>query len=252
MDWEYVALEEVDFEGSFVVAGLPSVKFVGPLAAAFLTDHLDMRVVGAFQSDALPPVASVRGGLVTSPVQVWATELACGLDGKCDRLVVVKSDIPLAPEQLAPFAGALAHWAAQRRVKVLLALDTYPHARDDGKPGLIAAASRFAGEYLAHLPATPIENALITGFTGVVLVRANRHRLAAVGLFAPAEEEGAHEPTLAARLLGTIGPLIPHIDLQADELAKRAGELESAMKADHAQQQGDLKRLADAADPSYL
>src|ERR1051326_3261346 len=111
LDWEYVPIEEIDLAGSLVVVGMPSMGMVGSIAANVLVSQLAMRLVGAWQSDDLPPVASVGDGIAASPVQVWATELVCGIDGKCDRLVVVKSDLPIAVEVMAPLATALAAWA---------------------------------------------------------------------------------------------------------------------------------------------
>src|SRR5262245_33686323 len=72
MDWEYVPLEDAPTKGASLLCGVPSFGMVGPVAVRFLVEHLKMRPVGGFQSDALPPTTVAWEGVVTGPIQVFA------------------------------------------------------------------------------------------------------------------------------------------------------------------------------------
>lgn len=247
----FVSFEEVDLAGALLVVAMPGVGLEGPVAASLLTSELEMRMVGAIQGDDLPPAAAVRGGIVTSPIQLWAAELACGADGKCDRLVVLKSDIAIEPEVMAPLAGELAIWARRTGISLVIGLDSY--APENGREdGILMAASIKARDLRGHVAATPIEEALLTGFTAILLVRANREGIPAVGLFAPAPEEEGLAADGTARLLDVAAPLIPKLALSPTDLAQRAQQTAIALRLEREQQAAEARRMRESVDRGYV
>lgn len=252
MDWDYVELEDADVAGALLVVGVPSAGTVGPIAASFLVEHLRMRLVGGVQSEALPPVGIVRGGLVASPIQVWASDMACGLDGRCDRLLVLKSDIPLEPEMMGPLAGFVVRWASKHRVGLIVGLEGYPaESPPPGQQGLLTASSVSAVEAAKRLRAEPIKEAALSGFNAALLVRANRERVPLIGLFAPVSKDTG-DAAAATELLRVIDPLVPNIGMAPSELAKRAEAVEAQLKAERAQQERLAQRLEEQVDRGYV
>lgn len=247
MGWEFVRHDDTPLDGALLLVGMPSVGLVGPVAAGLLVDHLGMRVVGALQSPDLPPASVVRRGIVTSPVQVWASDQACGPDGACDRLLVLKSDLPLPAETLWGLADEVARWAKEERIGLVVGLEGYP-AQGKGAPKGVLLASSLKGAKAAEgLGIPPLEEAMLTGFNAVLLMRANKHGVPAVGLFAPVP--GKETPAVA--LLHRVDPLLPRLDLADAALAKRAEALEARLTTEVAQHADAERAMRDNVDRSY-
>ena len=251
MSFEYVPFEDADLQGALLVTGMPAVGMEGSVAASFLAQRLRMRILGAFQSDDLPPIGAVRDGIATSPIQVWRADDACGLDGGSACLLVLKSDLPLPPSIVGPLAASVTKWASERGVGLVIGLDSYALRQGETPRGVLVAASRHARDLRERVDGKPLDDALITGFTAALLTTANRHRLPALGLFAPSTRPEAEVAGTTA-LLEVARPLMPELDLDHDELAKLVEEKSHAMRQEREKQQEEARRMQELANRGYL
>ena len=260
MTFDYVTTEEVDLRGALLVSGLPAVGMEGTVAATFLSQQLDMRIVGAFQSMELPPVGAVRNGLATSPIQVWAAELACGPDGSCDRLLVLKSDLPIPPALQMDLAASVMEWAREQKIALIIGLDTYTvngkasaanaAAKSGADHEVLVATSVAARDMQSRVGGRPMEEALVTGFTAALLMRANREGIATVGLFAPSTvPEAEVEGTTA--LIETARPLIPKLNIQTSDLVKVVEKHSHALRQEREKQAEETRRMRELANRGY-
>lgn len=252
MDFDYASIEEVELQGAMLVTGMPAVGMEGSVAANFLVDRLEMRIIGSFQSDEFPPVGAVRAGIATSPIQVWGAELACGPDGRCDRLLVLKSDVPVPTKFLTPLASAVTDWAHGHGVALLIGLDSYSVPADGGAGKEVLVAMSLAAKDLRDkVKGKLLADAMITGFTAAMLVRANREKIPAIGLFAPSTVPEAEAPGTTA-LLDVARPLIPKLNVDTAELAKLVEQKSLSMRDERQKQAEDSRRMHDLANRGYL
>lgn len=248
MVWELATLEDEDFDGALVMVGMPSFGMVGQIAVRFLVEHLRMRPIGLMVSDTSPPTAVAWQGVLTGPVQLFASDMACGLDGRCDRLVVVNADVSIPMEEMMDLAGALVEWASEAKVGLLVGLEGY--SPDSPATGIVGA-SNIAGEAtLARLKAERLHGPII-GFNAAMLSQANVARLPAVGLFAQAgAQEG--DARAAAELLRIVRALVPNIDVAPAQLEKQAEALETQLRDRHAEQARAAGRLEEQISKGYV
>lgn len=260
MTFEYVTVEDVELRGALLVTGLPAVGMEGTVAATFLSQQLEMRIIGAFQSMELPPVGAVRDGLATSPIQVWAAELECGPDGSCDRLLVLKSDLPIPPALQMDLAASVMGWAREQRVSLIIGLDTYTvdgkpaqagSVRKESAPHDVLVATSVAGRDLtSRVGGKPMAEALVTGFTAALLMRANREGVATVGLFAPSTVPEAEVDGTTA-LIETAKPLIPKLTIQTSDLVKLVEKHSHALRVEREKQAEETRRMRELANRGY-
>lgn len=243
MPWEYIPHHEEDVGGSLMVVGLPSVGLSGTIAAAFLVDHLEMKMLGAYQHTDLPPVGIVREGLVSAPIQVWTTPLVCGLDGECDRLLVLKGDLPVPPATLTPLADHVISWVQKQGVAAVVGLDAF-HADGPATSPMALVASNPAGQKVAHKmkKASTLEAGALMGINPALILRGNRETFPVVGVFAPLSE-GLAEARAAVTLLEIVDPLVAHIALEPEVLAEKASEVEAALRLEYDQQERTAKKM---------
>ncbi|MCA1812880.1 MAG: PAC2 family protein [Halobacteriales archaeon] len=244
MDWEYVPMEDAETRGAPMLCGVPSFGMVGPVAVRFLVEHLKMRPVGGFQSDALPPTTVAWEGVVTGPIQVFALP-----HGQAGKVLVLNSDVAIEPEAMMAVARAICDWASKAGVQMLIGLEGYGDEAEAAKD--VRVASNHAGEAVARkLAATPV-HATFTGFNAALLTRANRAKVPAVGLFAPVESE-EEDAAAAARLLKLVSPLVHGVNLAPSDLVKKAEQVQTTLRAHKAQQAQQARRLQDQVDRGYV
>jgi predicted ATP-grasp superfamily ATP-dependent carboligase len=244
--WEYIPLQQADVRGATLVTGLPSFGNVGIIAGRFLVEHLGLRIIAGLHNDALPPVGVAWQGVVTAPLQVFATPAAAGRDH--ERLLVLNSDIVLPTESMTPLAERLTQWAAQAGVRALVGLEGYP-VEPPAKSREVLMASSWAGEELARRLRAQAAHATLTGFNAALLVAANRVGLPAVGLFAVTSDE--EDARAAAQLLQVVQPLVPQVRLDADALLKRAEAVEHKLREDQQRHARVAQKLQEQVDRSY-
>lgn len=251
MSFEYVPHDRVDLDGAMLLAALPAVGMEGAVAAGFIVDELKMRMLGEFHSQELPPVASFRDGLATSPVQAWHAEIACGIAGANDRLVIIKSDVPVPSELLAPLAAGIIRWARDQGIELVIGFDTYARHNVEGHAGVLVAASREGAAAREQVKGTPLDKALATGFTPALLLNANRHGVAAVGLFAPSTKPEAEIAGTTA-LIEAARPLMPPLNLDTADLVKLVEQKSADLERERAQQAEEARRMHEMTNRGYL
>ncbi len=250
-----ITWEPVDLSQSLVVVGFPSVGLVGNLATAHLVLTNKPREIGAVLSPNFPPSSLVSGGISSSPVRIYLTDLVCGLDGVCDQLCIVHSDIVPRPSNIPSLAYSLVTWARDHHARDLVCLEglkartTSPGTTPE--PKVFGAASGTASrEALNRLKVPPLEDGLLTGVGGVALYAARALRLPALCLVADSREDFP-DARGAAKLLEALQPLVPLVRIDERPLLEKAELLESAYKAQVQRQNLTVKDLSNRADIMY-
>ncbi len=81
-DIEFHLKPDMDLTGALVIVGTPTLGLVGTITARYLTQAMDMNLVGGMHSDRFPPSIVVHEGRPLHPIRVHAIETKCGLDLK--------------------------------------------------------------------------------------------------------------------------------------------------------------------------
>ncbi|MBI4415595.1 MAG: proteasome assembly chaperone family protein [Euryarchaeota archaeon] len=244
--------EAVDLSQALVVLGFPSVGLVGSIASAHLVASLRLREVGALISPEFPPTAVVREGISTSPVRVYLGDVVCGVDGGCQQLCVIHSDVAPKSRFVVPLADAIVSWARARGARGLVGLEgvTKEDAREE-EVGVLGIASDPEGRRLLdglHIP--PLEDGVLTGIGGVALYAARVHGVPALCLLAESREDFP-DARGAARLLETLQPLVPLVPIDERPLYEQAELLEAEFRRQLERSQRAVSDLSQRANVMY-
>lgn len=228
-DIEFITVNDADVRGAMLVVGLPTESGdEGVLVAHYLLMHLQMQLMGAFYSDTLPAVAVSEDGLVLGTLQVWRGEVACGPDGKCDQILVLKSEAPLDPATSPALAAAVSHWAAERGVELVIAFDAYSRARSRHQE-IFVGSSIPAFAIAKGLDTKPVPHVLLYGFSAALLASANRERLPALAFFAP-EGDPTEAASAASESLMRAASILPTLELDAEHVERTLADLHDALR----------------------
>ncbi len=221
--------------GALAVTAFPTAGLAGTIACRYLVQALEMKPLGFLDDVDMEPAVCVEAGRGYPCLRVFAAHAACGVDGRCDQLVVMYSDLSPPTERLRPLARALLHWASSRKVHSLIALEGYPSPRDGGAVGEISAppkvvslANSEGDSLLNGLKADRMEG-LATGFTAALLLESLRSPFPLAGLVVESHKDhpDAHA---AAALVDSLSRLLPRLNLDPKPLRAEADRLEEAVR----------------------
>lgn len=234
---------DVDPSEALIIVAFHGTGAAAPIAAGYLQQTLDLPLVGHIRAPDMGAVVHVSEGIATSPVRIYGGDIICHLDHQCDRLFLVTSELPIAPEHADTLAKAILEWAAP--ANVVLCLDAVAREAEDETPDVFAiAATDTALGKLARSKAEPLGGGIIVGLTAAILGRARDHGVEA-GAFL-VEAAGDHpDGRAAAALITAIDPLVPQIAVDPGPLLEEALVLEAQMeKALREAEESQTKRPA--------
>lgn len=182
--------EGVPLRDSLLVVAFPTLANVACTAARFLLERLDLPRVGTIYSPDLPPVATLRHGRPSGPVEIYAGTQACGLDGVCQGLAVVTTDAAIEDNLAHDLAMALLKWSRDIGSGEIAVLEAVRQTSDGAAPAVMGAASTDAAIERLETHGIPlVEQGILRGVPAVLLHRGAAWNVAVYALVAAAHAE---------------------------------------------------------------
>lgn len=220
---------EADVSNAMVVVAAPTIGFVGPITAQFLVRELAMDRVGGLVPTTVPPVARVGEGSPSLPVAIHTRETACGPEGRCERLVVVETEMMLDIDSQHALAQTLVDWCQEQGAHAVIAPDGFFVHDEEGSDLRGAASSPSAVEHLRGYDVEVMEAGYIVGLSGGLLCYGE---MADVEVYCLLAESNPTYPDAraASRIVGVLDRFIPEIDIETEPLLAEAEHIEEHVR----------------------
>jgi len=216
-----VRSEGIELDEPTLIEGFPGVGLVGKIAADHLVEEFDMVHHADVYCDGLPSVATYGSG--GTDLQTAVRLYADGERG----LVVLQSDVPVAPEAAETVASCLAGWLDENAVTPIY-LSGLPAEKDGEPPEMYGVSSGDGGEMLAEAGIDgPSEPGMISGPTGALLLDALESGRTAVGLVVETDPRFPDPEAANALIDRGIEPLTG-VSVPTEDLIDRAEEIRKA------------------------
>lgn len=226
-----------------LLVGFPTFGLVGSIAASYLTNSLGMKPFGYIAMDELPPTVVMDDGLVMAPIRLYTTQTVCGIDGKCNQLVVIMSDIQPPLESLTALSRTILDWVEENTVSSTIVLEGHPSKEEtDGEPVVVAMANK-SGAGIFEKYNLNRANGMITGFTGAMLLESIGRKAPVVCFVAQAHKEYP-DANAAAVLLEAVNPLVPLLVIDTKPLRVKAAQIEAEMRRNMDTQKSSIQKLS--------
>jgi len=198
-----------------VISGLPDVGLVGLLAASHIISSLGLEEAGSIESDLLPPMIVLHGGLPKSPVRIFAG----------GSLVVIISETAIPVPLLRPLADGLVEWAKGKNAKLMLSLGgmAVANRQDIDSPKVFAAFSEKGLESRLNGAAEVLEEGYIVGAYGLLLRKCAEVSLPAITLLTQSYYNYP-DPVAAAAALNAVNKIL-ELKVDVSDLLKRGEEI---------------------------
>lgn len=221
--------------GAVLLSAFPSAGLATLVAGHYMIRVLRIPRVGRFDSPDIAPIAVVQGGEVNPTVRVY---------GRKD-LGLVLSEFPPTPPQANALARTILAGAEQRKARMIICLEgVVPHPEDatseeDPVPSpeehIWAAFSTpdpTLQKTFEAARARPLEDGVIGGVSGALLVQSIGRPIPVVALLVSAQiAEGLPDHRAGAALIETLDRLMPELRIDTKPLREQAEQIERVLRA---------------------
>jgi len=185
---------------STLIIGLPDVGLVGLLASSHLISTLQLEEVGSIESDRLPPIIVLHGGVPKSPIRIFAR----------NSIAVVISETTIPSSLLRRLANSLVDFGKRKKIELMLSLGgmAIANRQDINSPQVFAALSAKSLETRLNGAVEVLEEGYIVGAYGLLLRRCAAESIPAITLLTqsyynyPDPEAAASALTAVNKILG--------------------------------------------------
>lgn len=219
---------DLDLSDSLVVVAFPTVGVVGPIAASYLVEALELDPLGHLHSDLYPPTAVVRDGRPSPPIKVYGGEQPCGPESECDAVVVVYAEVPTPDAARIPVARALVEWAGDAEHLIVLE-GIEVEADEEAEPVEGVATTGPGCALLDDHGIHCLSDGVVTGLAGALLNEGVRQDRQVICLVGPAVED-TRDSEAAARVLEAVDRLVVDVEVDTEPLLAWADEQETKIK----------------------
>ena len=253
---EVEVASDLNAAGALVVSCFPSIGFVSSIVAHYLVDKLDLELVGGVRHPKLPPVCLVQDGKPLPPMRFYSGDPICNME-RCDKVVLIASEIQVVPELNLPLADTLLDWCAESGVGATILIDSYAQGigqqhsifdDDETEESMLGIGSTEAShKTLAGLGVPLLKQGVVGGSTGVRRGESRRREIDVMAILAESDGEiGGSLPDAraAARIIECLDELLPAVHLDPEPLLAEAQRIEGEireMMAVHLNPPGDAE-----------
>ena len=228
--------------GALVVSCFPSIGFVSSIVAHYLVDKLDLERVGGVRHPKLPPVCLVQDGKPLPPMRFYSGEPICNME-RCDKIVLIASEIQVLPELNLPLADTLLDWCTENGVGATMLIDSYAQGIgqqhsifDDDQTDetlLGIGSTEVSHQTLEGLGVPLLKQGVVGGITGVMMGESRRRGVDVMAILAESDGEiGGSLPDAraAARIIECLDDLLPAVHLDPEPLLAEAQRIEGEIR----------------------
>ncbi|MDP3742022.1 MAG: PAC2 family protein, partial [Candidatus Micrarchaeota archaeon] len=111
MTLELKLVDKPKLKNPVVIEGFPGVGMIGTIAASFLAEKLQMKLIGYFSSPHFPPIAAIHDYVPVSPVRIYCSEE--------EDLIIVFSELVIPAQLVVPLSEKIIELAEKYNAKAI-------------------------------------------------------------------------------------------------------------------------------------
>ena len=230
---EIIDFEEMDLSDALVIAGFPSIGLVSTIAANYLIDALNLKQIGALDSQHFPALSVVHTGEPLSPVRIYAGAQASG-----EKVVVFVSEFKPKPHLINSISSAIMEWVRKKQCKMLISPEGMVVEGKNTEEETTAEAyaigsTREIRQMLAMKSIPQFNNGIIAGVSGVLLNKGKQNAFDVISILTEAHPKYP-DARAAAAAINVIATIL-NMEINVEPLYEESERIEQQLQKFHQQ-----------------
>ena len=230
---QIIDFEDMDLTGATVIAGFPSIGLVSTIAANYLIDALNLKQVGALDSDDFPALSVVHTGEPLSPVRIYAGEQPSG-----HKIVVFVSEFKPKPHLINSISQTIMQWVNDKKCDLLISPEGMVVEGKEDSGNVPAEAFAIGStinirQTLSMKNIAQFKNGIIAGVSGVLLNKGKQADFNVVSILTEAHPKYP-DARAAAAAINVIASIID-VDINVSPLYEESERIEQKLQKFHQQ-----------------
>jgi len=221
-------------EGIKIVCGLPDVGLVGAIAAAHIISKLKLEELAHIETDLLPPMIILEGGLPRSPIRIFGNS----------ELVVLSSEIAIPSGIVHSVIKSIVEWAWRKKAERVFTLGglPVPNRHEIEKLRIFGAASdNLMIKTLTENDVEIIRRGFLVGPQALILKYCAEKKIPAIALLAEAFHNYP-DPEASSVVIQAFNR-IANMNIDVSELIEKGEEVRLAMRDMMRRTQTELAKM---------
>ena len=229
VDIECKKFKDVNLKGGTIIEGFPGIGLVGPIAATYLIDYLEMDQICALDCDDFPPTSMVYAHKPKFPARIYARSE--------HKIALFLSEFTPTRQLHRPMARKLLEWARGQQCRRFicmegLPMESEPETGSEEKREIevfgVGSTDR-AREEIDKAKIKHLEMGMIYGISGVLLNEGRWTNFDVIALLAEAYTV-MPDALASARIIEALDRLIPEIKIDTKPLLEQSKKFEEHLK----------------------
>lgn len=241
MTLELRIVEKPKLNNPAIIEGFPGIGMIGTIAASFLAEKLEMKLIGYFSSPHFPPIAAIHDYVPVSPSRIYASEK--------NDLVVIFSELVIPAQLVVPLSEKIIEFAEKVNARGIYSFAGIASPTPDEKMYAIASTKKLVEE-MKKQNFELVKEGATQGVSGVLIAECAAAKFPAVNFMA--QTSSPLDPRAAAKLIDRVSPYLG-IEVDTKPLVAEAEKVESKLKeamdkmkqmhADYSKMQGSSQSM---------
>jgi uncharacterized protein len=236
---------EMNLKGYTLIEGFPGAGLVGPMAASYMIEKLNMKNIGYIESDLFPPIAAVHDGVPMHTARLYS-------DPK-DKLVVVLSEFTIPQSVIYQLANELLSFVRRNGIVEIVSIGGMPAQKPSDTPYVISTQQDLMKK-AAKVGLKSVNEGVIAGVSALLITGAKEFQIPTIDLLVEVNPL-IMDPKYAETAIEGLRKLIG-LQVDLSELQKEAKDVESRVRDMMKKAKSSHEHYSNATDevsepPSY-
>lgn len=219
-DTGIVEFEKIKYDQPVVFGGFLGPGLIGPVAAGYIIEKLNMHEIAHVKSQHIPPVAVYIGAKLRHPFRIYSDSSG--------KIVVMLCEMPIDLKGLYEISSALLDWFERIKAKEVVILEGLGVEGVPQEREAVFVADERKSEFLKSKGISPMESALISGVGGSILNQCLTRRVTGLSLLTPVSVQ-LPDPGAALTIINAVNAIYG-LKIATDELEQSAQRLNEQLR----------------------